>query len=82
MASGLVPIVSSAAGASELIQNKQNGFVIEPGSPEPIVKVLKELISSPSLVNQVADKVKQTIPELNWSKYESRIQQWMGELSS
>lgn len=77
MACGLIPIVSSAAGASELIQNQVNGFVIEPGSAEPLIQVLKKLVSHPDLVSHVAEKVKETIPELNWSQYESRIHQWM-----
>lgn len=57
MACGRVVVASSSGGMSEIIDNKKNGFLVEPTSPNQIIQAIKYIITnrkSMTIVEQLA----------------------------
>lgn len=75
MAAGVVPVVSTAAGASELIRHGENGYLIPPGETQPIVSVLQELLKNPSQLAEVRARMLGESTKLSWNEYEKRFDQ-------
>ena len=69
MAAGLVPIVSKAAGASELILDGKTGIVIPPRDSASITKSIQSLLSNPSLMDDLRANILQNKSILSWENY-------------
>lgn len=80
MASGLVPVVSSMAGASELVTDGKNGFIIPPQDTSAILQKIIYLSENPNVVNQFRVNVGEDLSKLSWSKYNQQISNWIRSL--
>lgn len=75
MASGTPVIVSKTAGASEVIQDGQNGLLVDPMHPEQIAEKIKLLIDQPALRHQLAVNGRRFVEEnLSWGKYANNME--------
>lgn len=69
MAAGLVPVVSKAVGASELISDGKNGVLIQPKDSEAIVRVLKGFLNDPNRLDNMRTNVVKDKTSLSWDYY-------------
>ncbi|MBI1861755.1 MAG: glycosyltransferase family 4 protein, partial [Deltaproteobacteria bacterium] len=72
MASGLVPVVTKHCGASSIIEQGVNGFVVEPGNSDAIASCLRELISSPEKIAGMAESARAAAQHFTWERYANR----------
>jgi glycosyltransferase involved in cell wall biosynthesis len=63
MATGLVPIVTDDASMKYIIENEQNGMIIEKRSPEDLYRKMKKLILNPNLYESFSMNARNTIAE-------------------
>lgn len=68
MAAGLVPIVTAETGMSAYIDNDSNGFIVNYGNTEMIVKVLEKLNSDRQKLKGISEKAKNIYNRLSWEK--------------
>jgi 1,4-alpha-glucan branching enzyme len=68
MASGAVPIVTSTTGIAELISHGINGFIIEYGDSDSIVKVLSSLSTNRTLLFELSKNIRSTMEHYRWNK--------------
>jgi len=68
MSAGLVPVLTSATGASELITDRLNGFVFEYGNRKELNGILKELSENIELKNKISSEASKIYYLLNWDK--------------
>ena len=64
-----IPVISNVAGASELIQNGQNGFVFDinkNGAKNLALKILDLAISDKE---KISEEAKKTADTLDWNKW-------------
>ena len=67
MACGLPVIASSRAGASEIILDGQNGFVLrDPEDPRELAKLLRQIYSDAALRIKIANAATRTAMEHTW----------------
>ena len=69
MAHGLAPVSTTVGGIPEVISDRENGFLTEPGDIEELSRILKELIVNDDLREQIASKARNTAEEHDWEKY-------------
>ncbi|HEX5967936.1 MAG TPA: glycosyltransferase family 4 protein, partial [Intrasporangium sp.] len=68
MASGLVPLVSSVAALTEIVQHEQTGLVFEKGSATALAHALARLVDDPGLRRQLGDNAREWVrTERDWS---------------
>lgn len=74
MASGCVPIVSTNAGASDLIVDGVNGFTVPPRDSNALAIAIDRLIGMPRHVQDIGHEARKTI-EMNhaWTDYGQKI---------
>jgi len=64
-----VPLVATKVGAiPEIINDNENGFLVEPGNGENLAKKIRELIESPELQKQFALSAKEKLKEFSKEK--------------
>jgi len=69
MACGLPVIASSRAGASEIIRDGQNGFVLrDPENASELTQLLRKIHSDPALQVKVGEEAAQTAAEHTWDR--------------
>lgn len=61
MAAGLPVIATEGGGTGEIIEDKVNGFIIEPKNVNRAIEILKWLMSEPEQANIIGEKAKETI---------------------
>ncbi len=70
MAASKPVIVSNKSGASEIIQNSQNGFVVEEPNPKNMAAQIEKLITDPELRRKIGENAyKYTRENLSWEIY-------------
>jgi glycosyltransferase involved in cell wall biosynthesis len=68
MASGLVPLVSSVAALTEIVQHEQTGLVFEKGSTAALAHALERLVDDPGLRRRLGDNAREWVrTERDWS---------------
>lgn len=67
MAYGRPVIVSSGAGVSELITHGKDGFVVEPGNIDQIIKYIRYFMDNPDQVKIMGQNARQTAEKYTWS---------------
>jgi glycosyltransferase involved in cell wall biosynthesis len=68
MASGLVPLVSSVAALTEIVQHEQTGLVFEKGSATALAHALTRLVDDPGLRRRLGDNAREWVrTERDWS---------------
>lgn len=69
MASGLPVIVSSTAGASEVLTHRENAMIVKAKSPEKIAAILQEYIKNPSLYLALSKAGRRFVEEnISWER--------------
>jgi glycosyltransferase involved in cell wall biosynthesis len=69
MACGLAVIASSRAGASEIILDGQNGFVLrDPEDPRELATLLRQIYSDAALRIKIANAATRTAMEHTWDR--------------
>ena len=63
MAAGVVPIVTDDASMKNIVQNEQNGIIVEKRNPEDLYQKMKMLIRNPDLYETLSMSAKNTIAE-------------------
>ncbi len=59
-----VPIIATKVGAvPDIIQNNENGILIEPGKPEKIVEAVQKLLKDKHLQDKLINNAKKTVTE-------------------
>ncbi len=70
MAASKSVIVSNKSGASEIIQNSQNGFVVEEPNPKNMAAQIEKLITDSELRRKIGENAyKYTQENLSWESY-------------
>ena len=70
MASGLPVIVSRTAGASEILVNGENALIVNPKSPEEIVRAIRHLLCNRRLYQQLSRNGRLFVEErMSWKRY-------------
>jgi glycosyltransferase involved in cell wall biosynthesis len=61
MASGLPVVVTNVGGNSEIVENRESGFLVPVGATCQIISAIEKLIDSPSLRKEMGEKGKQFV---------------------
>lgn len=63
MAMGISVVASAIEGNLEIIEDRVNGFLVEPRNPAVIAEKIKELLGSPDLMHRVSIKARERVIE-------------------
>lgn len=70
MLAGCVTIVSKTSGASEILNEGENSFLVDPKSPDQIAEILIKLFKTPLLLKTVSDNAISFVKNnLSWERY-------------
>ena len=70
MACGIPVIVSRTSGASEVLKDRENAFLVNPKTPEDIKKAVEELCSNPNFYFSISKNARRFVEEnISWKKY-------------
>jgi len=72
MASGIPVIVTSSTGASDLIADGQNGYVVPPADSDAIRDRLAHLATHPALLRQMGHAARETARSMTFEKFRQR----------
>jgi glycosyltransferase involved in cell wall biosynthesis len=76
MASAKAVIVAKGCGVAEIIQDNENGMLVENGKPEEIAKKVEILITNPSLRERIGKNAVNYVKEhLSWEKYAKTMEE-------
>lgn len=68
MASGLVPVVSSVAALTEIVEHERTGLVFEKGSADSLAEALGRLVDDAALRRRLGDNAREWVrQERDWS---------------
>ena len=80
MASGVIPVVSRAAGAQELITQGRNGFLVDPGDLQGLRDTLSNISAMPQVLTAVRSEMLEQSADLSWSSYSRNFTRWIQEI--
>ena len=69
MASGLPVIATTRTGASDIIREGQNGYVVEPGDVDALTERLVHLAKHPAVVRELGQCARRTAETLTFHQY-------------
>ena len=73
-ASGLPIIVSNVGGIPEIVENKVNGFIVEPKNSNQIANKINDLINDENMRIKISHNNKKKAVEFSWEKIIKRIE--------
>ncbi len=73
MGSGLPCITTSSCGASELIRDRVNGFVVPPNSVQAIGEKIQHFVDDPQLLLAMRKEAIQTALDCSWTSYKDQL---------
>ncbi len=74
MACGLPVITTSTTGASEIIENNKEGFVIPPNNKDSLKEKIKILFNNYNLMDDMSkNSIKKVSEYYTWSSYGNKI---------
>lgn len=73
MAAGLVPITTNNCGGPDIIQDGENGFIIEVGDTATLVEKIMWCLNHPEEVERMSFKATETAKQYTWERYEGGI---------
>lgn len=83
MATGCVVITTPESGASEIIENGVNGFIIPSRSPVSIAEQLRKLFKEPATRTRIGRLASAKVTkELNWTAYEEKLNLFYEQIAS
>lgn len=83
MGFGVVPIGSSAGGATELIQDRASGFLVPPGDWEALARIIRALCRDRPLLQALAvGALRRSREYLGWEPRMLQVRSWLASLAS
>jgi glycosyltransferase involved in cell wall biosynthesis len=82
LAAGLPILGSSNSGAADIIEDKVHGFIVHPGDPDAIQRVIDTCLSEPSLLQQMSVSALSLARSLTWSRFRAGIRQSLADFES
>ena len=73
MAAGLVPITTNNCGGPDIIQDGENGFIIEVGDTATLVEKIMWCLNHPEEVERMSFKAIEIAKQYTWERYEENI---------
>jgi N-acetyl-alpha-D-glucosaminyl L-malate synthase BshA len=73
MASGLPIVATNVRGLPEIINNGENGFLVEPKNPEQIAEMVLLLLTDDELRNKISRNNKEKAKDYNWVSIVERL---------
>lgn len=74
MASGVPPVVTAIAGVPEVVTDRENGILLQPGQPAEIETAVNELFDNVDLREQLSENAREyTIANLTWDRRTERV---------
>lgn len=74
MAAGLAPIITTKVGASELVENGRNGYIVAPGSSTKLAKRISVLIQDSNKRRNFGLRSRARVSELDWINVANRYE--------
>ncbi len=68
MAHGTPPVVSSAGGLAEAVENRRSGMVVEEPSPESLAEALEALLGSRELWERLSRGARERAEQFTWER--------------
>jgi len=81
MACGLVCISTDRCGAAQVIADGKNGHIVEAANPSAIRERLSVLVGSASHFEKLQRATLETRPQLSWSRYTDKWNEWLNRFS-
>jgi glycosyltransferase involved in cell wall biosynthesis len=82
MASGIPVIVTSSTGASDLIVDGHNGYIVPPGDSDAIRDRLAHLATHPALLREMGHAARDTARSLTFEKFRRRYTSCLDALAA
>jgi len=83
MASGTPVIVSTGAGASEILTDGENALLVSPGRPEEIAVKLERLLTDDGLYSRLSVNGRDFVErELSWDRYGENMMKFFDEVTA
>ena len=73
MSFGAIPIVTNNIGASEIIKNNFNGFILNFGDKKGFVECVTDLSKNKNLLNKISSISQKRVEKLNWKNISSEL---------
>lgn len=74
MASGCAVVASDVPPVRELIQDRENGWLVHPGRPAELARAIRILLDRPGLARQLGDRARTTIARhFTWEHSTARL---------
>lgn len=67
MAAGLPVIASKVGGLLDIVQDNENGLLVEPGNSQAISQAIEKIRDNSELARQLTNKAKQDLAKYDWS---------------
>lgn len=75
MATGMPVIVSKSAGASEVLTDRENAFLIDPKSPKQIADAIAAIIDNPDTYSHLSKNGRDFVEKnISWSRYADQME--------
>jgi glycosyltransferase involved in cell wall biosynthesis len=81
LAGGAVPVVARLPQYEEAVRDGELGLLFEPRDALTLAAQLERLLSSPTLLSDLAGRVRQAHPELEWSRTADRFEELYAEIA-
>jgi glycosyltransferase involved in cell wall biosynthesis len=72
MACGKIVICTDTTGASYLIKNGKNGFLVPPNSPNKIAEIINFLIENPKKKKEIENNILKEVKNFTWNNYSNQ----------
>jgi glycosyltransferase involved in cell wall biosynthesis len=66
MARGLAVVSSRVGGMADLIRSGENGFLVEPGDEDAMIKAVHSLLANPEVAMEAGRQARETARRLTW----------------
>lgn len=80
MAAGLVPIVTEETGATDIINDKNNGFVVNSRCIESLTNALQFISRNRNDIKPIGIAAKTSVQDFSWEAYQARAAQLLNQL--
>lgn len=66
MAAGACPVATSVSGNKDIIEDQNNGLLVQPDSAHALAAAIDTLIATPELRDRMAEKARNTVASFGW----------------
>jgi glycosyltransferase involved in cell wall biosynthesis len=81
LASGLPVLVTNNVGASDMIRDGEQGFVVPPSDADALGRAIARLLDEPDLLPYMRGKALEIRNRLGWERYETSLQELYASMS-